>query len=396
MLEGYAEFYSAELAEKVTRGMTDNALKGKYNGGSLPLGYSVDSEGHYLVDELRAPIVLDMFQLYNSGLTLKEVSAEIESHGVRGRGGKVIRPTSIAKMLRNRRYIGEYRFKETVVPGAVPQIIPNDLFDAVQKRLDSNIKAPARNKAKEEKYLLSTKLICGSCGAFMTGESGRGKAGKIFRYYKCASAKKNTGCKRKAISKKHIEDLVINFVRELVFDNEMMVRITDMIYAEQKQEHNEIPLLKKQLAETQKAIENMLDAIQQGIFNELTKERLDTLNETKKRIEIDIVKATIADKMLTKEQIRFWLSCFRSYDITDENHRRTFIDTFVNAVCIFDDKIVLTFNWQDGEETVSLKEIECSDFVACASPPGMEYDACFIPVFRLNSRINQGGIPKRS
>ena len=40
MLEGMAEYYSAELSEKVTRGLTENALKCKYNGGTLPIGYT--------------------------------------------------------------------------------------------------------------------------------------------------------------------------------------------------------------------------------------------------------------------------------------------------------------------------------------------------------------------
>ena len=43
VLEGYAEYYSADLSEKVVRGMTDNALKCKFNGGTLPIGYVIDA-----------------------------------------------------------------------------------------------------------------------------------------------------------------------------------------------------------------------------------------------------------------------------------------------------------------------------------------------------------------
>lgn len=50
VLEGMAEYFSADLAEKVTRGMTENALKCKFNGGTLPLGYQVDEDKHYLLD----------------------------------------------------------------------------------------------------------------------------------------------------------------------------------------------------------------------------------------------------------------------------------------------------------------------------------------------------------
>ena len=44
MLEGYAEYFSAELSEKVIRGMTENALKLKYNGGGIAIGYTIDRQ----------------------------------------------------------------------------------------------------------------------------------------------------------------------------------------------------------------------------------------------------------------------------------------------------------------------------------------------------------------
>ena len=39
MLEGYAEYYSAELSQKIRRGQKENALKGRTNGCGVPLGY---------------------------------------------------------------------------------------------------------------------------------------------------------------------------------------------------------------------------------------------------------------------------------------------------------------------------------------------------------------------
>ena len=58
VLEGYAEYYSADLSEKVIRGMTDNALKCKFNGGMMPIGYVIDAEQHFQIDPLTAPFVL--------------------------------------------------------------------------------------------------------------------------------------------------------------------------------------------------------------------------------------------------------------------------------------------------------------------------------------------------
>ena len=58
MLTGMAEYYSAELSEKVVRGMTENVLKGKYNGGTIPIGYVIDENRFLQVDPLKAPFAL--------------------------------------------------------------------------------------------------------------------------------------------------------------------------------------------------------------------------------------------------------------------------------------------------------------------------------------------------
>lgn len=67
LLEGYVEYYSAKLSEKVIRGMKENALKYKYNGETLPIGYMIDSEQYFQIDPLTAPAVLDAFKHYAGG-----------------------------------------------------------------------------------------------------------------------------------------------------------------------------------------------------------------------------------------------------------------------------------------------------------------------------------------
>ena len=65
MLEGYAEFCSAELSEKIHRGQKENALKGKNNGGGVPLGYLLDKKAQKLViDPVTAPLVVEIFEKY--------------------------------------------------------------------------------------------------------------------------------------------------------------------------------------------------------------------------------------------------------------------------------------------------------------------------------------------
>ena len=78
---------------------------------------------------------------------------------------------SVQRMLSNRRYMGEYTFRDIVVPDGIPAIVPKELFDRVQEKMAKNKKAPARHKAEDD-YLLTTKLFCGYCGAYLCGESG--------------------------------------------------------------------------------------------------------------------------------------------------------------------------------------------------------------------------------
>ena len=70
MLEGMAEYYSAELSEKVIRGHTENALKCKYNGGTPTFGYVIDKDMQYQLDPRTAPVVLEIFTRYDQGATL--------------------------------------------------------------------------------------------------------------------------------------------------------------------------------------------------------------------------------------------------------------------------------------------------------------------------------------
>lgn len=67
LLEGMAEYYSADLAEKVSRGMTENALKCRFNGGTVPFDYMIDEEQNYQINPAQAPLVLEMFRRYAGG-----------------------------------------------------------------------------------------------------------------------------------------------------------------------------------------------------------------------------------------------------------------------------------------------------------------------------------------
>lgn len=370
MLEGMAEYYSAELSEKVIRGHTENALKCKYNGGTPTFGFIIDKEKCYQIDPHTAPVVLESFTRYANGATMKEVMQYLVESGFTTVRGRKIDLNFIARLLKNRKYIGEYSYRHIVTPGGIPAIVPQDLFDRVQQRLETNRKAPARHKAEDD-YLLTTKLFCGTCGAMMVGESGTSASkGRKYHYYRCVNTKKHKTCaaKHKSVRKLPLENAVVNATMAKVMNDDFVEYIADAVMDLQGKESSELPALRQQLAETERGIENMLNAIQMGIINQSTKQRLDELEERKKEIELHIIQEEIKKPMLSREDVTFWICRFRKLDVSKLDERRRLIDSFVNSVTIFDDHILITFNYKEGETRLDFKDIESSDLQSVGGP----------------------------
>ena len=355
VLEGYAEYYSADLAEKVVRGQTENILKGRCNGGRGTFGYTLDSERKFHIDPLASPFVLESFTKYRDGLTMKEIRDWLNENGIKNPVGGEFTYNSVEHMLKNRRYIGELKFRDVVVPDAIPPIVPLELFDDVQEKIAKNKKAPARRKAEDD-YLLTTKLHCGCCGALMFGESGTSRTGEVHRYYKCATAKKKKGCKKKTVRKQWLEDLVVNQTMQLVRDDAAMESIIAKVMELQDRENTNLPLYEKQLRDAESGIQNMLNAIQAGILTSSTKERLEQLEETKRELEARIAEEKLAKPKVTEEFIRFWLLRFRKLDMSLKDQRQALVDTFINSIYLYDDKVLITFNYKEGTQTITFEE----------------------------------------
>ena len=223
-------------------------------------------------------------------------------------------------------------------------------------------------------YLLTTKLFCGKCERMMVGESGTSHTGAMHYYYKCGGAKRRKGCDKKAVRKDWIERVVVRLTMQRVMDEEKISRLIDAILVMQEQEDTTTPALRSQLAETESSIGNILKAIEQGIFTPSTKQRLDELEARKEEILVNIQTAELQKPKLTREQMTAWFEQFRHGDPANRDFQKRLIDTFVNAVYVFDDKLVLTYNYQHGTQTISLEEIESalsSDFDGATPPKEM-------------------------
>ena len=368
MLEGYAEYYSAELSEKVLRGLTENALKCKYNGGTLPIGYCIDSNQFFQIDPLTAPAVLDAFKSYAEGASMREVTDELNIKGVRTKRGGKISTNSVTRMLHNRKYIGEYKYRDIVQPNGIPAIVPRELF---QERMKENKKAPARHKAEDD-YLLTTKLFCGKCQSMMVGESGTSHTKDVHRYYKCVSVKRHRGCDKKTVRKEWIENIVIEETKKLLDNHEIIEDFVNTAIKILNQENTVLPLLRKRYDEVIKGIENLVNAIQMGIITPSTKQRIEELEKEKSQLSVEIMKEELARPTITRESILCYIDQFRKLNTNKLEHRRRLIDSFVNAIFLYDDKMVITFNYKEQTKTITFADLEesglGSDINAVAAP----------------------------
>lgn len=360
MLESLAEYYSANLAQNVLRGMHQKAELGKYMGGTVPLGYKIDVDKNYVLDENGAVIVRRIYEMYSDGHTIKEICQELNAAGYKSATGRSFNYNSLHRILTNPKYIGRYEYFDVVLEGVVPRIIDDETFNKVQKRVQHNKHNPASAKNKVG-FHLTGKLFCGKCGSSMIGDSGTSHTGTSHFYYSCIEKKRRHGCTKKSVKKDWIEKLIADITVEQVLTDENIDFISQKAYELYEQERNdssEIDSLKNSLREVQKTINNIMNAIEQGIITDTTKERLMESEERKKDLLNAIAREEIKKPVIAKENIEFFLYDIKNRIYNSEERIEIILDTFVNAVYLYDDKIILTFNYREGQ---SLKKLELSE-----------------------------------
>lgn len=337
VLEGMAEFYSAELSQKITRGMRESAMKCHSIGGHVPLGYKI--EDHKLViDPATAHIVQEAFQLYANGESIADICRIFNTKGYLTAKGVPFNRSSFKAIFRNERYIGVYKYKDFRVEDGIPAIIDKPLFETVRSRLSENAQAPARGKAKVD-YLLAGKLFCGHCGASMNGESGTSRTGAVYNYYACYTRKRQRKCDKKPLKKDLIEWAVAQDAMELLTD-EVIEELADMAIAQSDRdlkENTRIPELTARRDEVEGAISNITKAIEKGVASDTLLDRLTALEKEKKTLSREIKEEGKYVYRIDRHQVIFWLEKFKNGNIEDEQFRRQLIDLLVNSVTVWDE-----------------------------------------------------------
>ena len=370
VLESMAEYYSAELSQKIKRGIAISASKCKFFGGKVPLGYKIDEKKDYVINEETAPIVKRMFEMLAGGYNYAQIARYMNERGIPTATGGKWGKNSFNSIFSNRRYLGKYIFHGEEIDGGIPQLIDDGLFADVQKVLEKYAAAPSRGKAKVE-YLLSDKLICGKCGNKMTGISSTSKSKKIHHYYKCVGVTKSV-CDKRTIRKQFIEDEIIAAIvgngteqnPHGVLTDEFIDTIAAETYMLIQAERNdsEIKRLESLVADNQKAINNLMQALMLGKIADTILAQIEKLESENKELNDTIESEKALQINYTYADIRKWLQHFRTLDYSKTKNRKDLIDTFIYRVLLYDDKMKVIFNLKGEQQNELLLNLIFPDY----------------------------------
>lgn len=357
VLEGMAEYYSVELSQKVTRGMKTNAEKCLSNGGTTPLGYKI-VDHRYVLDEEKAPIVREIYTKYANGWSIKEICDSLNERHIKTAQGAEFNKSSLHTLLKNRKYLGIYIYKNVEVEGGMPRIIDDDLFKKVQDKMTVNKKAPARARAKAE-YLLTTKLFCGYCKSMLVGHSSNqiSTKGIIYNYYKCKNSGGSKPCKKKMVMKDYIEDIVVNECRALLTPKNIRRIAKEVVkISASMDDSSELKRLENLLKTAHEEKNNQMASIRKctnDVVREMIIEDLSKIAADIKELERQITIEKSRHYIMTEEQIIERLAKLATGDINNPVYRKTLIKLFVNKIFLYDDKFTITFNTGDEEVTIT-------------------------------------------
>ena len=347
MFEAYAEYYSAELSQKVKRGMRESRLKGNFTGGNVMYGFKIVDK-KVTINEPEAAIVRKMYEEYAGGKTVKEILDWLHEEGILYRGKPFARSTAY-QILKNEKYVGRYHFNGEIFTNIYPKIVSEDIFEIVQ------IKAAENQYGTHDPdviYLLKNKVKCGYCGKSIASDAGTSASGAVKRYYKCTGRRMKNGCKKQTVQKEALESLVLDVTLEVLNNSDMLSNLADDILEANKKRTKDtsvLEILVKQKEEIQHSIDNLLSCMEKGIITSSTKTRLEKLEIQLNELEGKIVAETCKETTtITKHGI------LKYFNKALKKEPRQLLNMLIKKVILFDDRIDIYYKYTtkspDGDD----------------------------------------------
>lgn len=358
MLESFAEYYSLNLAKEVMKGMNINAQKAKFNGGVPPLGYDINEDKEYVINESEAHIVREIFNLYINGSGYKEIANILNSRKLKNKQGRSFKFNSIPGILKNKKYIGIYEYNKTsrgfgdngkrnliklnpkeeriIVEDAIPSIVTKEVFRMAQDELKKRSTGRGKSKSVRD-YFLSGLVICNDCRRKMSGYSqSRVKGGDRYFYYRC------TGCSS-SIRAEVIEDKVKGELNRIIFSNpeKLLKDIHKYILEVQEEAPDELKYLKNEYDKADKESDRIVDMIAKGTGSTKLGKRLEEFEEYMEMVQDRM--ADINTKIsIPEDELKEWLLKLK-VNFDDGINLKRITSTFIKEIRITDEEYEIDF-----------------------------------------------------
>ena len=353
VLTGMNEYYSLNLSREVKKGQKENALKAIHNGGIVPLGYSLDENRKYIVNEKEAEIVRFIFNLALHGVGYANIAAALNEKGYKNKLGKNFKKTSIRDLLMNQKYIGTYfcglrypngKLKENpiIIKNSHEAIIPEDIFYKVQERFKISKKKPRKGK---NDYILTGYCTCGLCGgSYSGGYRTKNRHGTVYYGYECRNRKaKVNDCKNKSINKKLLENIIFDTIKKNILNDENIKTITKdlvkVINEKMDTRTEEVNKCKKEIEKLERMSLKLLGKHLEGIileeiFNKKNQELNQQIYSQKEKLySLENLHNVKVDEGAILEYL------YELKKDSEDKIKRILIETFVQNIKIYPDKL---------------------------------------------------------
>ena len=362
LLEGMNQYYSAELSQKVKRGMRETRLKGNFQGGGLPYGYRIENR-KVVIDETKAEVVRYMYEQYSKGVYVRDIISALTAKGILYKGKPFARNT-VYGILQNEKYSGIYRHGDEVYENIYPRLLPQDLYESVRRKVESN---KFGKRSVKTVYLLRNKVRCGYCGKPISAETGTARNGEIKRYYKCIGRKKyQNGCQKTQVPKEFLENFILNAIIEEMSKPQILDNIVSSLLRQRDKLIAESSLLKVLTSEKTKvenALNNLVNAIEQGIISNTTNKRLHELERQQEDLERQIlIERSRQSVRLSEAEIREY------YEKALRLEPQMLINYLVKEIILFNDRVEIHFN-----SPLKASPDESRDFTLCSYFGALDY-----------------------
>ena len=329
ILSVFAQLEKDQITERFTMGRIGRSKAGFYHGGPTPpTGYDY-KDGMLVINEYESLAVKDIFRMFLAGKSINAICETLSPrYTIKFSAAKV------SNILRNTVYIGRVKFSGKEYPGNHQPIIDQEIFDAVQRLLDSAEREEHKTSAQKTPfragYLLSSLVYCQRCGARYSANHG---------YYRCYSRAKSSkrfvkdpNCKNDHWEISALDNYVVSSIRQITNNRD---QIHDLIGNKKAQTKTvDRDKINARIADLEVQLNNVINLYQVGtIPMELVTQRAQKLDAEKKRLLQELNDTTPADAAI--ERFLGALAAFEEgFDEADTDMQRMYVSALVSAVYI--------------------------------------------------------------